>query len=339
MLDIMKNIYKFFAALSMAGVILASCEEWEPVFTFDYGEADVYEPVQMTANTTIAELKALYKNAPVKIQTDMVIAGQVVSEDKSGNVYKSLYIQDETGGIELKLGKTGLYNDYKLGQWIYVKCNGLVIGAYSNMLQLGFEDKTGEYETSYLDVQYFIDNHIFRGRLDTPVAPKILTQASEVSLKENIGRFVTIKGLTYGNEVFCLIYIDPNAKDKSSTDNRIFLSDKTWGIDTWAMSKNGFVNYINAGTFDSAATNSGITVPQAKEQLIKNATAYAVSQYFTLGSKSVQVRTSGYARFADTKIDPRILSGAKVDITGILTTYNNEAQFTLIDIDGVKIAE
>lgn len=335
----MKYTYKLISILALA-ISLASCAEWEPVFTLDYGEANVYEPVEMTANATIADIKALYKNGPVKIQKDLIIAGQVISDDRAGNVYKSIYIQDATGGIELKLGKTGLYNDYKLGQWIYVKCSGLVVGAYSGMLQLGLEDPTGEYETSYFDVQYIIENHVFRGPIGTPIEPLQITDGNALKLKENIGRLVTVKGLTYANAVFCLLYIDPNAKNKSDADNRIFLDEDggTWGIDTWAMSQNGFLNYLKSGAFDQGETNSGIKVPDAKEDLIKNATAYAVSQYFKLGSTELQVRTSGYARFADSKIDSRILAGEKCDLTGILTTYNGTPQFTLIDIDGVKLS-
>ena len=69
----------------------------------------------------------------------------------------------------------------------------------------------------------------------------------------------------------------------------------------------------------------------------QNAAAYAVSQYFKMtGGTEIQVRTSGYAKFSDEKIDKAILEGAKIDLTGILTNYNGAAQFTLIDLDGVK---
>ena len=68
--------------------------------------------------------------------------------------------------------------------------------------------------------------------------------------------------------------------------------------------------------------------------------AYSVSQYFKMGSTSVQVRSSGYARFADTEIPEDVLNGkATVTFTGILTKYKGEAQFTLIDLDGVKKAD
>ena len=73
-----------------------------------------------------------------------MIAGQVISSDRSGNIYRELYIQDETGAIDVKIGKSSLYSDYHLGQWVYVDCNGLMIGSYSGMPQLGVEDETGE---------------------------------------------------------------------------------------------------------------------------------------------------------------------------------------------------
>ncbi len=346
----MNKILYALGAIATAASILVSCDEWEPVFTGDYGKGKVYEPVTLTANKTILELKSMYNKTPLKIQDDIIIKGQVVSEDRSGNVYKSLYIQDETSGIEIKLGKSGLYNDYKLGQWVYVKCSGLTLGAYNGMLQIGYEDPTGEYETSYLDVQYIIDTHVFRGELDTPVEAKKIS-ADDLLKEENLGCYVELDGLTYGNEIFCLIYVDYN-KDTKANTNRIFLSstgqnyqpvdDPTWGITTWAMSKQGMINYLNDNKFDDAWLNDyskQVSDQELKETLIKNASAYAVSQYFKMGSKSVQVRSSGYAKFADTQIDAKILSGAKVNLKGIATVYNGSSQFTLIDLDGVEIVE
>ena len=56
-----------------------------------------------------------------------------------------------------------------------------------------------------------------------------------------------------------------------------------------------------------------------------------------MGSTDVQVRTSGYAKFADTQIDQKILDGATVNMKGIITVYKNAVQFTLIDLNGVEI--
>ncbi len=328
---------KIYLALFAFAAVLTSCEEWDQVLTTDYGVPEGYEQVTMTPNTTIAQLKSLYAKSPVKIEKDIIIGGQVVSEDKSGNIYKSLYIQDETGGIELKMGKSGLYNDYKLGQWIYVKCSGLTLGAYKGMLQLGYADPTGEYDTSYLDVQYIIDTHILRGKVGTPLEAKKVA-AADILKQENIGCYVELDGLTYAKEIFCIIYVDPNS-DKDDNANRIFLSDETWGVTTWAMSKQGFLSYLESGALDDAATNSGKKVTELKATLKKNATAYSVSQYFYMDGQELQIRTSGYSRFADTALDPQILAGAKINVKGILTTYNGAAQFTLIDLSGVEIVK
>lgn len=350
----MNKIFYAIGTFAAALTLLASCDEWEPVFTGDYGKADVYKPVTLTPNKTIMELKSLYKNAPVKIEDGIIIGGQVISEDKSGNIYKSIYIQDATGAIEVKIGKNSLYNDYKLGQWVYVKCSGLTLGDYKGMIQLGYEDASGEYETSYLDVQYIIDTHVFRGELDTPLAPKKVAE-SDLLKEENLGCYVEIDGLKYGSvknpkgEIFCLIYVD-SSKDKKSDSNRIFLSstgkdykpvkDPSWGIKTWAMSKQGFISYLKSGVLDEGMLNDNskpISDPELKSTLIKNADAYAVSQYFRMGSTDVQVRTSGYAKFADTQIDQKILNGTEVNLRGILTKFDGKPQFTLIDLNGVEI--
>ena len=105
--------------------------------------------------------------------------------------------------------------------------------------------------------------------------------------RDTSGLFLRLRRIsTYGNKIFLLVYIDPN-KDTKDNDNRIFFSDKTWGVTTWAMSKQGFLNYLDAGTFDSGATNTGRKVTDLKPELTRNASAYSVSQYFKMGSKDV----------------------------------------------------
>ena len=59
-----------------------------------------------------------------------------------------------------------------------------------------------------------------------------------------------------------------------------------------------------------------------------------------LGSTDIQIRTSGYAKFADEKIDSDILNGtATIDVTGILTIYSGSAQFTLVDEPSISVVK
>ena len=72
---------------------------------------------------SIAEFKAKHwqdvTNYVDTITEDEVIHGWVVSSDESGNIYKSLYIMDESGaGIAIFINKTNLYQDYPIGQEI-----------------------------------------------------------------------------------------------------------------------------------------------------------------------------------------------------------------------------
>lgn len=102
---------------------------------------------------------------------DVYIKGKVTTDDDQGNVYKSLYIQDETTGIELKLNNNvGLR--YKKGTWVYVRLTGLYLGNYRMMLSLGGApsesyNKAGEhkyYANSNIELQEIIDQHVFPGR-------------------------------------------------------------------------------------------------------------------------------------------------------------------------------
>ena len=166
------------------------------MFTGEYDKPAVNQPVDMEANTTIAELAAMYETGkPWTVDKNIVISGIVSTTDRYGNFYKSFYIQDETGGMEIKLGKNGLYNDYLPGQRIYVDCNGLELGMYgykagsgNGMVQIGFNNGTDDtYETSYIESSILIDTHVFKGEVEGEVKPVELTVTSDVTVPDVLG--------------------------------------------------------------------------------------------------------------------------------------------------------
>ena len=429
----MKKLILAIAALAALVSCQSLIEEWQPVLNFSdnepnamkiWTEADLAKYGFSGKFTTIQDMKAQYKKKTDsekgrttghKITENVWIKGRVISDDRTGNIYREIYIQDDSGAIDLKLGKSSLYSDYKFGQWVYVKCTDLCIGAYKGMPQLGLEPdntSTNEYETSYIDIQAIIDTHVFRGDPDpAPVTPKEITRSDIVTALAAgnaswnpgslWGMLVTVKGLEYGNQTFALVYPHGILPHKSTNpENRVFISkpsnasyavagyDYTWGINTWAMSKTKYVEYVEAGLFDDAVVASGsvrygpITTRPAdyasastiaaalkldkngkftaafdkqaytpsvlsekvltafgtdanltfKELMVKYATANYVSHYFKFSGSSttMQVRTSGYAKFSDQTIPVEILQGTPVQITGILTYYDESAQISLI---------
>lgn len=364
--------------MSASLLALCSCEslreEFQPVVPGGYDNPDREQSVKMTATHTIGQLAARYKTgSPWVMDENIVISGVVSTTDRPGNFYKSFYIQDETGGIEIKVGKNGLYNDYKQGQRIYIDCRDLSLGMYgyksnygNGMVQIGFKDPSGEYETSYLESTLLIDTHIYKGEVEGVPAPVELsgipgendTQANN----PNIGRLVTIKDLHYGwydtryselNEAFVLLYLDSN-KDKDLSSNRIFISGEDTGVTTWAMSKARMSEYLLSGIWDDVQIgNSGdqtygtvgdhrvvdesgkVSYPDIEKA------AGSVSQYFsTREGGCVQIRTSGYSKFADTEIPEAVLKGEKsIDVTGILSLYQGKVQIVVNNIDDIVINE
>ena len=375
--------------ITAALLVLSSCglkEEFQPVFT---GKYPAPEPERYWSDedfgriTSIADLVSGYTIGQPKVLGSTVIKGTVSTTDRPGNFYKSFYIQDETGGIEIKVGKNGLYNDYLLGQTVYVDCEDLTLGMYGyksgnyggmGMAQLGFSDPSGSYETSYMEIPLLIDAHVLRGNPSElhPVTPAVITSASQLpdpktatqATNKLIGSMVTLKGLTYGNEVFCLLYLDSN-QDKKSYTNRVFLSssnssDPTCGITTWAMSKEKMTEYLYSGIWDECKVGSGNTYAEDEEGNTLTVgsyrgenglydasingfngiekTAYSVSQYFKLGSTEIQIRTSGFCKFCDVEIDPDVLSGkATIDVTGVLTLYQGSFQLVVNNIDDITV--
>ena len=114
----MNKIVKLLMAVIIiaASATLSSCKK-----TFDNppGPADP----AIVANTSIKALKALHTTAQAYdiITSDLIISGVVVADDKSGNLYKQLFIEDSTGGLQVLLDAASLYGTYPVGRRIFIK--------------------------------------------------------------------------------------------------------------------------------------------------------------------------------------------------------------------------
>jgi hypothetical protein len=145
-----------------------------------FDEPPVFNPASLTANTSIRDLKAKFNLASNKaslITADIVIKGIVIADDKSGNFFKQLVIQDGTAGILLNLGGTSLYTTYPIGREVFIKCQGLYIGNYSGVLQLGAGESvtSSGFPTSLDLAPAEFDTYIIKGELGKTVTPVEVT--------------------------------------------------------------------------------------------------------------------------------------------------------------------
>jgi hypothetical protein len=93
------------------------------------------------ANTTITEVKALYRGETIRIDQDLVLSGVVVSSDKAGNFFGSLHFQDlpesPSTGIQLELDVRDTHLTFPPGATIVLKLKGLYLGKSSGIFKLG----------------------------------------------------------------------------------------------------------------------------------------------------------------------------------------------------------
>jgi len=146
---------------------------------FDEPPGSGEDPVGVSANTSIEELKALYDISGdfLTIDDDIIIEGIVVADDKSGNFYKSIVIQDATAGIMVKIDATDLFNEYPVGRRVFIKCKGLVLGDYNDLIELGIgTDNTDPTDPELLAIPYYLkDDYILKGKYGLTVDPLDLT--------------------------------------------------------------------------------------------------------------------------------------------------------------------
>lgn len=117
--------------------------------------------IELEANATIADLKALYSNgAPVEIKEDWIIKAVVAADDEGGNFYKGVVIQDENDAIELRIDQNNLYGLLPIGRQVFIKAKGLLVGAFNGNLQLAHNLSDNKLQGIPAEL---VDNFVVRG--------------------------------------------------------------------------------------------------------------------------------------------------------------------------------
>lgn len=189
---------KISIILILIAAILTGCNRWEePEFA-----APVYDGP--AANKTIADIKAMHSSLGTGALDSICRSGEtfivkavVVSSDQGGNCYKYLTIQDETGGIEIAIDRSSLYNDYPVGQTVYLNCAGLVVGDYYNKYQIGwiYEGSVGRIAPA--DLSRYLSKDGFPDLNNPLVAHPIEIKGSVDLSPENVNCLVKIDGCKF----------------------------------------------------------------------------------------------------------------------------------------------
>lgn len=149
-----------------------------------------------TPNTTIAELKAMVTTIDtVPIKNDIVVSGVITGNDKSGNIYKYLFIQDNADGIQFNVDVSGLNVEYPVGTKIAVACKGMYVGKTASAIQLGYKYKNGnKWEIGRLSGAAF-NNSVFTIGAGFTVNP-LVTSISNFNYGM-IGKLITLDDVEF----------------------------------------------------------------------------------------------------------------------------------------------
>ena len=179
----MKSIKLLLSVMLMAIAGLVSCSD-------DFDAPPVKVPTAtIKANTTIADFKAEYWKTetpycvPVNVPEgeSKVISGRVISSDATGNIYKSLVIQDETAALAISINANSLYTTYRVGQEVVIDLNGMYVGKYANLIQLGYPNEgTRGTEAGFMALELFESHAQLNGLPDVSKIDTIPVSISEL---------------------------------------------------------------------------------------------------------------------------------------------------------------
>lgn len=133
----MKQGLKLLALAMVSLMTVSSCSDLKydaPLLTEPKVEG-------LTPNITISELKKHYAGVADRtakeIEYDYILRAVVSANDLSGNIYKQIFVQDETGGIAISIDQNEINGTYPVGQEVYIKLHGLAISVYGGQPSIG----------------------------------------------------------------------------------------------------------------------------------------------------------------------------------------------------------
>ncbi len=187
---------------------------------------------------TLGDIKGKPQNV---VFTDKAyIEGYVSSSDESGNIYKTIYIQDDpvnpTHGFTLSVDAISTYTKYPQGAKVYIDVEGLALGTYGGLKQLGAMSngvfgRIPEKEMA---------KHIFRSCTEYAViVPKVMTLADMSSNDDLLGALLKIENAEFDTRALCNVF----APDGVSVDRQI--NDPTMSATSRVVRNSGFASFAN----------------------------------------------------------------------------------------------
>lgn len=228
-------------------------------------DIDAPEPVVPVAsnldkvNTTIFDFKKEYwqndQNYCKQVGTKpdgshIIIKGRVISSDESGNVFKSIVIQDETAALAFSVNAYNLFLDHRIGQEMVVDLTGMYVGKYNNLMQMGWpEDYQDGKQTTFMSPAFF-KAHVENNGMPDPskVIVHQLDAVSDIPNDED-GLIAWQSQLVRCNNVTFVPKANPNDASKLVTTFGIYKTNMNQGLllagQELTLRVSGYADFVN----------------------------------------------------------------------------------------------
>lgn len=125
------------------------------------------------ANCLIGDLRASVAKGEYRVVNEQsMIVGRVTSSDRDDNFYRTMTVQDQSGGIEVVVGLDRLHTTYPEGLLIALNIEGCTLGYRYGTLQVGSTAPSYEnYDIDYLDSKIDVQRVITRSDDINPIKP------------------------------------------------------------------------------------------------------------------------------------------------------------------------
>ena len=206
-----------------------------------------------SADISIKDLRAKHVMGKFEqINEAKSIVAVVVADDASDNFYKTLVVQDSTGGITLRMDGIKLCADYPIGRKLSINLKGLWLGDYGKLIQLGAGvDISDQANPSLVSIpQTLFDQIIRKGEIIISV-PAI--KVSITALNNNYqSRLVQLDSVEF-------VPLD-TAKAFADFANKLTVnrSLRSCNNNTIILRTSGYANFANAKTPSGNGSITGI---------------------------------------------------------------------------------
>jgi len=199
--------YFFLFAISL-GLIATGCVDNdfdEPQNTLSIDDKNV---------KSISDVLALFDGDPILLDNDVLggtsiyVKASVTADDASGNLFKIVVFEDESGALSIIPDRNELNAEFPVGKVIYVKLNGLTLAKNNGLPQLGYGLDDGELQR-IPDV--LVNDFLFASAETNEITPLPLTLGEfQASPDSYLNKLVTFSNVEFSGTFVGMPYAISN---------------------------------------------------------------------------------------------------------------------------------